>query len=330
MGGKSTTSTQGVSIPPAVLAQYQSVNQKASQTANTPFQQYGGQFVAPVNAQQNAGIAATNSASQEAQPYYQAAAGLTAASANPVNASPLTTSSINQYLSPYLQDVVGSESQLLNQNNQQQQAGQLGTAISSGAFGGDRTGIAAANLEQQQNLSNANIYSGLLNQGYDTALSTAQQQQGVNLSAAQANRSALQSAGSQLAGIGSSAQTSGLQGASAQLGAGTLQQQTQQAQDTALYQQFLQQQSYPFQVDQFLANIAEGTGALSGSTTTTTQPGGFFSDERLKDNIKKIGKSFDGQDIYSYSMRGDPRTRIGFMAHEVQKKHPDAIGLAAG
>ena len=25
------------------------------------------------------------------------------------------------------------------------------------------------------------------------------------------------------------------------------------------------QQSYPFQVDQFLANIAEGTGALSGS-----------------------------------------------------------------
>jgi len=71
-----------------------------------------------------------------------------------------------------------------------------------------------------------------------------------------------------------------LQGAQAQIAAGTVQQQTQQAQDTAQYQQFLQQQSYPFQTAQFLANIAEGTGALSGSTTTTTQPGGFFSDER--------------------------------------------------
>ena len=177
----------------------------------------------------------------------------------------------------------------------QQQSGALGSAIQSGAFGGDRTGIAAANLEQQQNLANANIYSGIANQGYMNAQGVAQQQQGVNLSAGQANRAALASAGNELASIGSTAygegantaselaalgsgaQNAGLTGAQAQIGAGTLQQQTQQAQDTALYNQFLQQQSYPFQVDQFLANIAEGTGALSGSTTTTTQPGGFFS-----------------------------------------------------
>lgn len=366
MGGKTAQSTQQVSIPPQVLAQYQSVTGRSEQTANTPFSQYGNEFVAPVNDQQQTGISGVNANANTAQPYYgaatgqigqaqagtapinNAATGLAAASAGAVDPSQIDASTINQYMSPYLGDVLGSESALLNQNNQQQQAGQLGTSISSGAFGGDRTGIAAANLEQQQNLSNANIYSNILNTGYGQALGTAQQQQGVGLAAGQANRAALASAGSELAGIGQTAygeqantattlaglgtgaQTAGLQGAQAQIGAGTVQQQTQQAQDTAQYNQFLQQQSYPFQVDQFLANIAEGTGALSGSTTTTQQPGGFFSDKRLKHDIKKIGETYDGQSIYSYKMHGDARTHIGLIAQNVEKKHPHAVGVASG
>ena len=368
-------------VPASVLAQYQSVNARADQTANLPFNQYSqqassvapdytlgnaGTFVAPVNQQQQQGIQGTNTAANQAQPYYTAATGalgnaqagttgtnsaalgLAGQSAEQVNAQQIGANQINQFMSPYLQDVVGSEANVLNQQNQQQQAGQLGNAINSGAFGGDRTGIAAANLEQQQNLANSQIYSGLLNQGFNTALGAAQQQQGVNLQAGQANRAALGAAGqemagigqtqygegantaSALAGLGSGAQAAGLQGAQAQMGAGTLEQQTQQAQDTAQYNQFLQQQSYPFQVDQFLANIAEGTGALSGSTTTTQQPGGFFSDERLKHDKRAVGKTFDGQTIYSYKMHGDPRTHMGLMAQEVEKKHPEAVGLAAG
>jgi hypothetical protein len=366
LGGKTSTSQQSVAIPPQVLAQYASVNSQAQATAATPFQTYSGEFVAPVNSEQTTGINATTAAANEAQPGYtsaqntlgtaqagttginDAATGLAAGSAEQVNADPLTGQQINSYLSPYLSDVLGSTAGLLNQNNQQQQSGQLGTAIQSGAFGSDRTGIAAANLEQQQNLANANIYSGIANTGYNNALGVAQQQQGVNLSAGQANRAALGSAGSELASIGqtaygegantaseegalaSGAQTAGLQGANAEIAAGTVQQQTQQAQDTAEYNQFLQQQSYPFQVDQFLANIAEGTGALSGSTTTTTQPGGFFSDRRLKHDIKKIGKTYDNQTIYSYKMHGDNRTHIGLMAQEVEKKRPRAVGVDPG
>jgi hypothetical protein len=352
MGGKTSTSSQQVSVPPQVLAQYSSVNARANQTASNPFQQYSGQFVSPINSEQTSGINATNTAANEAQPYYGAATGtltgtsnaglgLAAASAGPVNAQQIGAQQIDQFENPYLDSVLGSTSALLNQNNQQQQAGQLGNAITSGAFGGDRTGIAAANLEQQQNLSNASTYSGIASNAFNTALGAAQQQQGVNLSAAQANRAALANAGQEIAGIGSNeattlaglgsgAQTAGLQGAQAQIGAGTLQQQTQQAQDTAQYNQFLQQQSYPFQVDQFLANIAEGTGALSGSTTTTTQPGGFFSDERLKKDMEVIGKTFDGQPIFRYKMGDDPRTQIGLGAQHVEKKHPDAVGLAGG
>jgi Chaperone of endosialidase len=381
LGGKTSTSTNAVSIPPSVLAQYNSVVAGANQTAQLPFQTYSGSgtpvapgytsanagsFVAPVNSEQTSGINATNTAAGEAQPYYgaatgtlgnaqagttginNAATGLAAASSEQVNPTALSGSDINQYLSPYLGDVLGTTNALANQNNSIAQSGALGTAISSGAFGGDRTGIAAANLNQQNSLAEQATDAGILNSGYNTALSTAQQQQGVGLSAGQANRAALASAGqelsgigattygegantsSALAGLGAGAQTAGLQGASAQIGAGTVEQNTQQAQDTAQYNQFLQQQSFPYQVGSWLAGISEGAGSLEGSTTTTQQPGGFFSDKRLKHSIRKIGKTYDGQEIYSYKMHGDDRTHIGLIAQKVEKKHPEAVGLAGG
>ena len=136
-------------------------------------------------------------------------------------------------------------------------------------------------------------------------------------------------AGQQIAGLGAGAQQAALQGAQAQLAAGTAEQQTQQADLTARYNQFLQERGYPFQVAQFLANIAMGTGALAGSTTTTQQPLPFFSDRRLKRNIEEIGSLKDGQKLYRYTM-ADGNTHIGLMADEVEKKHPDAVGLAGG
>jgi hypothetical protein len=85
-------------------------------------------------------------------------------------------------------------------------------------------------------------------------------------------------------------------------------------------------------VAQFLANIATGTGALSGnqSTSTTSGGGGFFSDERLKENVQKVGETNDGQPIYRYNYKGDKRTQIGLLAQEVEKDHPEAVGLAGG
>ena len=359
MGGKTSVSSSGVTIPPEVLARYNSVNKNADIAAGHNFNNYSttpqagganGQFVAPMNAQENRGISGVNSYANAAQPYFGAATNtLQGAYANtqPINnyalmgtaqnAAPIGGEQINRYMSPYLNTVLGSESALLNQNNQQQQAGQMGTAIRSGAFGGDRSGIAAANLNQQQNLANANIYGNILNQGYGQALSTAQQQQQIGLAGANqfaniGNLGFQQGAGTsqQLAALGMGSQQAGLQGAQAQIGAGQLQQQTAQAENTALYNQFLQQQSYPFQIANFLAGIAEGTGALSGSTTTGQQPGGFFSDERLKHDAEVIGKTFDGQPIYKYKYKGDDRTQIGLMAQDVEHKHPEAVGLAAG
>ena len=73
MGGKSTTSTQSVQIPPEVLANYNQAYGTALQASQQPFQQYGGQFVAPLSSTQMAGIQNINAAAGAAQPYYGAA-----------------------------------------------------------------------------------------------------------------------------------------------------------------------------------------------------------------------------------------------------------------
>ena len=61
-------------------------------------------------------------------------------------------------------------------------------------------------------------------------------------------------------------------------------------------------------------------GAISGL-------GGLFalSDERAKTDKQKIGTTKDGLGIFSYKYKGDPETRIGFMAQEVARKKPDAV-----
>ena len=317
-GGKGGSSTTQVSIPPEVLARYNAVNARAEDLANnTPYTPYTGEFVAPLNQTQNAAIGNINAAQGIAQPYYNQATQYTQQAAR--SFQPLSQQDIQRYQNPFVQSVVDPTVQALQQQQGQQLAQQQTNAIKSGAFGGDRSGIERAVLQGQQNLALGQAVSPLYSQAYQSGLSAAQQQQ-------QVGGQGLMGAGAQLANLGSGAQNSALSGANAQLAAGTVGQQTQQALDTAKYQQFLQQQGYPFQVTQFLANIAEGTGALSGSTTSSTQA----SDERLKHDIKEIGTAHDGLPIYSFKYKGDDQIRIGFMAQDVEKKMPDAVGVMGG
>lgn len=326
-GGKGGTTTQSVTIPPEVLARYNAVNARAEGLADTPFQPYSNDpnaFVAPLTPTQQAGITNTNKAAGMAQPYYGAATGMTMAGSQSVGQ--LTPEQINKYQNPYTQAVADTTFQNLRQQQAQEMQGATGNAIRAGAFGGDRSGLVAANLARQQQQGTAQAMAPIYQQGYQSAVQTAQGQQAVTA----ADLARLQQGGQQIAGLGSGAQGAALQGAQAQLAAGQTQQQTDQAGKAALYNQFLQEQGYPFQIAQFLANIAMGTGALSGSTTTTQAPGGFFSDERLKENVKKIGETNDGQPIYKYNYKGEPRTQIGLIAQDVEKSHPEAVGHQQG
>lgn len=348
--------------------------------------QTGQQYAGKAEPYYTGALQASQPLNQQAQQYMQA--GTQAVNPNALD--------YGQYMNPYMSEVVQAQQALQAQENAQQRSALQGKAIQSGAFGGNRSGIEQANLARQQSLANQATMANLLQSGYGQAQAAAQQQQGVGLGAAQANRAAQQAAAQQAAALGqqqyaqqlgvgtglaalgqqqygqalgtgaqigqlgqqgfgqnmqagaqmgqvgqnlyaqnigqgqaiqglgnqqftqglqgsqaasgigqnifgNAAQTAGIQqaggmntanlglqnqaaqiaAAQAQMAAGQQQQQTEQAGKTALYNQFLQQQGYPFQITQFLGNLAMGTGALSGSTTSaarTGQRGGRMGD----------------------------------------------------
>lgn len=329
MGSLKGNQTSTTTANPVATADYQSLLGQAQGVAQTPYQAYTGQLVAPVNSQQTAGISNINANAGFASPYVSQAAGLATGAANP-----LTASQIQNYESPYTQSVVNATQAQFNNQNQQQQAGLTGNNISQGALGGNRTGVAAANLANQQQLAQAPVIAGLENQGYTQALQTAQQQYQANpLNAANS-----------IANFGISGQNAALQGANAQVGAGTLQQQTQQAQDTANYGQYAQAQAYPFQTTQWLAGLEGAIAPGLGSSTTGPQPnqtaqylgagvagaGLLLSDRRAKQNIHKIGSTNDGQPLYRYQYKGAHEWHIGPIAQEVEKHHPEAVHAGLG
>lgn len=327
-GNNTTTSTSSTAPNPQAMALYQQILGQAQNVAQTPYQAYTGQLTAPVNAQQTAGINNINANANSAQPYINQAAGLATGAANP-----LTASQIQNYQNPYTQDVVNATQAQFNDQNAQQQAALKGNQIAQGALGGNRTGIASSNLAGQQQLSQAPTIANLYAQSYNSGLGTAAQQYQQNPLAA---------AGS-LANFGISGQNAALQGAGQQINAGTLQQQTQQAQDTANYGQYAQAQAYPFQVEQWLAGIGTGVAPGLGTTTTgtstapapnqTAQYLGLglsgaalaLSDRDAKRNIHRIGRTNDGQPLFRYQYHGSDQWHIGPIAQEVEKSHPDAV-----
>jgi hypothetical protein len=233
--------------------------------------------------------------------------------------------------------VVNATQAQFNDQNAQQQAGVTGNAISQGALGGNRVGVAQGVLAGQQQLAQAPVIAGLENQGYNQAVSTAENQQQAGLAGAYG-----------LSNIGNSIQNAGLAGANAQIGAGTLQQQTQQAQDTAQYGQYAQAQAYPFQTTQWLAGvdsaIAPGLGSTSTGATTGPQPnqtaqylgagiagaGLLLSDREAKKNIHKIGNLNDGTPIYRFQYQGSDEWHVGPMAQDVERRNPDAVHQGVG
>jgi hypothetical protein len=54
------------------------------------------------------------------------------------------------------------------------------------------------------------------------------------------------------------------------------------------------------------------------------------SDERVKTDIKKVGKTDDGQQIYSYRYKSGGPIQMGLMAQEVEKKKPEAVKEIGG
>jgi Chaperone of endosialidase len=78
--------------------------------------------------------------------------------------------------------------------------------------------------------------------------------------------------------------------------------------------------------DQF-AKIAGGVGNLVGGTKGGSGLLGLlnWSDQRLKEDVTRIGALFDGTPVYGYRYKGAPAYHIGLMAQDVEKTTPQAV-----
>lgn len=198
--------------------------------------------VAPINATQTAAIKQLNNAQTSATPYFNQAATMA------TQGGGSAIGGISQYLNPYQQDVTNATMANINETNAQQANNLNGNAITSGAWGGDRAGVAQAELARQQDLASNQTLADLNSNNYNTALSASQNDASRALTGA-----------STLGGLGSAVQNGGVNAANSLLGAGTLQQQTSQ-----------QQANLPMTEAQFLSGILNGSNL--GSTTTTPGP----------------------------------------------------------
>lgn len=335
MGSGKGTTTQSSTQTPAAMGEYQSLLGQLNQVNSQPYQAYGGELVAPTNQTENTAYSQLEGAYGSAQPYINAASQYAA-----LGAAPIQASAIANYSNPYQNMVTNSTMNELQSTEQANNAQAEGSTLNSGGLFNDREGVMQGQLANQESLANAQTLGGLNSQNYTQALG-----------AAQADRSAAGQAAYTFGNLGQENLSTLLQGAQGTLSAGQLQQQQQQAVDTSNYQQWQTAQAFPYQELSWAAGLGTGIGSQMGGTTTgqTTPPppsiysqlgglgalglGAYFgmpsgtpSDRRIKTDVREIGKTNDGQPIYRFKYKGDHEWRIGLMAQEVEKDHPDAVG----
>lgn len=249
--GSNSTSTESSNTPnPTAMGAYNSLLSQAQSVASTPYQPYTGEEVAPLNSTQQAGVGNISDLASGFQPY-AAQAGSNIAGAG----APITAADLSNYYNPYTSQVVNATQADFDTQNARANSTVTGNAAAQGALGGNRVGVAQALTQEGQERVQAPVIAGLQSQGFQQAQQAAQTDKSRQLQAGSA----------ELAG--------GEQTAQAQVGAGTLAQQTQQSQDTQARADYFQQQGYPFATAQWLASIVLPTGSQMGSSAQSATQG---------------------------------------------------------
>lgn len=271
MGGKSgggggyqympSFSSQTTTPNPQAAAAYSRFMQRAEDAANRPYVPYTGQLVAGMSPDQLQAYEQIRKTQGYSQPFYDAARQWTenaVGSMSPENYG----NTVKQYMNPYQQNVIDTTLATINNQNKQQLNELTSRNMLSGGMGGDRGMVARAALQGQQNLSRDQKIAELEAQGYSNA--QAQAMAGAQLG--------LTGAGA-LAGLGTQGMQSGLAETQALLTGGAQQQALQQLGLDTAYQQWQQEQQFPYAQTSWLGSQLGAIGPDMGSTTSGWQYG---------------------------------------------------------
>lgn len=302
---------------------------------NTPFQSYGSNPMVGLTPEQQQGIDSARNNVGNYQPFYNKAdntvgnvqgafdpsrgqsfidqagnmqTGSGAASPFIQNGSQTFPSAMQEYMSPYTQQVIGGIQDASNRNFEQNTMRTINDTFTGGnaaQFGREQHGNAVGNAVFAKSQADNAAVANALESGYNTAGSLFNADQNRQLQAGQMSGSLAQGDMAQRAGLGQTAasvqgtntgsglglaqsqvglgqntQNSGLADANSLLQAGAVDQTTRQNQSNFDYNEFQQKIQHPYQQLQFGQGLSQGwqlptqSNTTSQSTSTMTQPQG--------------------------------------------------------
>ena len=279
-----------------------------------PYQQYQGQRLADFTPMQQQAF--NTIGGMQVSPQNQQATGLAGmaglgslGAGQQYNQMATNPGAVSAFMSPYQQNVTDYQKQQAVMDYNRAAPAQQAQATNAGAFGGSRQAIVEG--EAQRNLQNQ--LAGIQATGSQNAFQNAQQAQqfGANLGM-QGYNQALQGANT-LGQLGQNqyGQQTGINAAQQQ--AGAQQQAFNQQGLTNQYQDFLNQQNYPYQQLGFMSDILHGTptGGVTSAQTSQAAPSMMSQIGGSLGGIGSLAGAYnaynkaEGGEIKSYAEGGD-------------------------
>jgi hypothetical protein len=277
-GGGTNTVTQ--TIPSWMQGYIGNTYNTAQNVANTGFTPYSGQQVAPLNSTQQTGLGqlGATGASQTGMGAINAGVNSAGASAGyspqQLGFQAPTTAQIQQYMNPEVAQQESSQDALIQEQGNVSNQQTAGSATAAGAYGGARQGVQTALNNQYTGMTMANTNANIESNAYNTALGQTNTNNQLLQQAAEANQNAGLTANQQgitagmvLGQLGGEQQANATGNAENVINSGSAAQSVQQQQDTAAYNQYMQQLMWPYQQLSALEG-ATYQGNAGGSTTS--------------------------------------------------------------
>jgi hypothetical protein len=260
------TSTSQTTIPEYAKPYAEKMLGKAEAITESPYQTYGGQRMATATPEQQAvrqNVAAMQQPGQFAAGTGLAAAGgLGALGAGQQYMNMATDPGAQQaFMSPYMQNVVDLQKQEAIRDAQKGQLAQNLGAARQGTYGGARQLLAGTERERNLQQHLANIQATGAQKAYEQAMQGMQFGTSAGIQGAQA----ASQAGATLGQLGIGQQQTGIDLAKAQEAFGAMGQAEQQKALDLQYQDFLQQQQYPYKQLGFMSDILRGSANLAAT-----------------------------------------------------------------
>lgn len=304
MGKSRAPSSQNISqtnLPEYVRPQFEALLKRAEGLAETTYQPFGGQRVATegmgdinqaydvTRGVAGSGIAGLPQAMGVIGSNVQAGQNIAQQAGQPFQFTPagqFTGDTVQQYMSPFMQNVVDEQSRRAIQQFNEQRGGRASQAVQAGAFGGSRQGVQEAIAERSLAEQLGGIQATGLQQAFEQGagqfgadrsarLSAEQAQAGADAQSRQAQLQALgfsAEQAQQMVGLGGQERAASIQDAQLLENIGRSQRALEQERLDIDYQDFVRQSAFPEQQLQFLSSILRGVPVQPGVTETAYAP----------------------------------------------------------